>query len=263
MNLIDSSDKNDMLIFVICGILFLSLLSGFIVYFIVFYRQKQANFLQEKKLAESIYQQELLKALNEIKETTLQYVASELHDNIGQMASVVKMNLMLLPTSNHPNLELSIEMMGNILQEIKTLSKGLKSEFIEEKGWIKALEIDVERINKLGIQIEFNIESEYQNLAADKEIFLYRLCQETLHNILQHAVARNIRINIKESKKEIEIQIEDNGKGFDVNAYLEKDITKKGNGLQSMIKRCKIAGGNYTIESKVGMGTSIQIKLAL
>ena len=97
-----------------------------------------------------------------------------------------------------------------------------------------------------------------ERLPADIETSCFRLAQEALTNVVRHAEARHVSVQVEEGEEEIELVIRDDGKGFDVAAAREKAVRGKSLGLLSMEERVSLAGGRLRIESREGHGATVR-----
>jgi hypothetical protein len=259
MNLTNS---NDFLFPIIAGTLLFVCLASFLILFIRIYYQSRVRFKVEREILEN----NLLEVEIEIKEQTLNAVSRELHDNLGQIASLIKINLNLVSTNinEHDRSKIleSIDLLKQLIADIKSLSLSLNSDNIHRIGLFESIKQDIERINRTGtLQIKFTSQNTLPALAPDVEIFLYRICQEAWNNILKHAKATNATLLLSFKSGVLEIDINDNGLGFDNEA--QQINGEQGSGLSNIRKRCEIIGASFSIESKPGAGTKICINLPI
>lgn len=241
---------------VITGTLLVISLLVFIVYFIILYRRKQEVFEFEREQMK----QALLQAQIEMKEETLTNISRELHDNFGQVASLIKMNLTLL--SKHvseegkDNLQQSTELIKQHIQDIRSLSVSLKGENLKRYGFLGMVKMDKARFEKAGeLNIHLDLPEKALDISEEDEIFMYRMVQEILNNVIKHAEATTVNVTITETENEKKIQIEDNGKGFVL------DEVTLGSGILNIKERCKYIGGIFQLYSTPGKGTTYQITI--
>ena len=118
-----------------------------------------------------------------------------------------------------------------------------------------------------GLAIHRSCDNIDRLLPKEIEIHVYRIIQEALSNVVRHASAKNVNVEVKKNAGSIEITVSDDGKGFDANGAMErKPIHAPGEGLHgfglsSMAERVRIIGGTMKIESRVGSGTMVQVSL--
>jgi signal transduction histidine kinase len=127
---------------------------------------------------------------------------------------------------------------------------------LEEFGYTTAVEGLVNKINETK-QINFNLVvfGMKERLQKDYELALYRITQELINNVLKHANAKHVSLQIGHRDEKIILMIEDDGKGFDINAH------KDGYGLHNLDARTKLMKGTMTIDSKAGKGTSVLVEI--
>lgn len=253
---------SEMLAFIIVGTGILVLLVSFIIYFLIIYHQKQ---LEQKRL-EAQYQQAILESQTEIQQELLNHVSSEIHDNLGQIASLLKIHLHTLPLEKDspalPKLNESKELLGKLIQDLKLLSVSLNTGFIAEEGLVPALQKEVERVNRLGsVTIVLEAPAQALILEADKTLFLYRMAQEIINNMLKHARCTHIRIHISQTEERLVVCFEDNGIGFSANEVLGKTTANGQSGLRNLQKRCAMLRGSVEINSEPGKGSKFVITL--
>ncbi len=239
----------------VAGALLALLLVGFIVTMLVVYRRRQ--YKQE---------QELLNARLEIQEHILKNLSEEIHDNIGQMLSVLKLTLAATPveTNSETNkfIKESKNMLNHIITSVSDLSKSLHTDRILKIGIIEAVRFELEKIEKTNLfTTSFNCADNSFKLEPENEIFLFRIIQEILNNIIKHSRANNIQVSFFCKERFIVFTFADNGVGFDVKEALQKSTANKGIGLTSMTNRAKLIGGLLNIKSRVGNGTIITIEI--
>ena len=252
------SNDTDLIIGIAAATSVMIFLSGGIVYFIIVYRRKQQVFEKERE----VFKQALLKTEIEIKEQTLSDISRELHDNIGQIASLIKINLNLvlpnLSSNDHEKVSDSLNLLKQLIKDIKSLSVSLKGENLKRFGLLKMIEKDVQHYQKsIGLDIRFSAPSELPEIRNAIEIFIYRMSQEIFNNIIKHAHASEVEVFINVIDHSFILRITDNGKGF----LVSEDIS--GSGLINLKERCEIIGAKLEIESELNRGTQITIKLNL
>ncbi len=242
---------------IVTGTLLFGLLTVFIIYFILLYRKSQTKLHFERERRK----RELLQAEVEIKEQTLVNVSREIHDNLGQAAALVKINLNLIskdiPEADREKVMESAELMKKLIGDMRSLSQSLNGDNIRRKGFIATLQSDVDRINKTGyVAVEFEHSPERVSLEADQLIILYRVIQELFTNTLKYAKASNVHLKISEEGNQLKVFYSDDGIGFDYQAALNK-----GSGLSNIKDRCAIIDAKLYFESKLNEGVNVQIVL--
>ena len=171
------SDLNaDIILAILVATIVLLILSSFGIIFTVIYKKKQHAYLNEKKLLQVRFQEELLKTQLEIKENTLKYIAYELHDNLGQIASLIKINLNTLSLNDEEKASRKVEdtkdLVSQLIYDLKSLSMSLNSDRVVQVGLVKSLETEVERLNKTGqVEATLVIEGTFPKLSDNISIF--------------------------------------------------------------------------------------------
>lgn len=241
--------------FVITGTILIGILCFGIILFVILYSRSQLKF----KLERQQFKQALLESEVEIRKETLKAVSQDLHDNIGQIASLIKINLNLLsPKREEQELNHLNETKGllqQLINDVKTISTSLANQEITSNFLTEQIEKDLERISQTGfIKVEFESTLESRNIKPDTAVFLYRMFQEATNNMLKHAKATLINIKLSQTNHNILLSLQDNGIGFSM------DETKPGNGLKNIQERCRVIGAQHQIKSSKNKGTFIQIQ---
>jgi two-component system NarL family sensor kinase len=263
-----SNELSESIVFIISGICFFLLLGGFNIYFLFFYRRKQYQNEQEKKQLELKYSQALLQAQVEIQEELLQHISREVHDNLGQVAALIKLNLAAFPADLSDDASRKLEetrhLMKKLMLDIKTLSLSLNTDYLSEEGLIKAIEGECKRLNQINLfTVDFTTNGLIYGLDSGKQIFLYRMFQELISNIFKYAEASLITVIVDIGENELLLQVADNGKGFHVEEVMRKSLKQQSTGLRGLQKRADLIGANLHIQSEPGKGTTIKICLPL
>jgi signal transduction histidine kinase len=254
------------IIIVIGAAVFALLVITFLFRFILLYQKKSIAFSSEKKLMETKFQQELLLSQLEIQEQTLKNISQEIHDNIGQTLSLVKLNLntidMEKPAVIPQKVDNSKQLVGKAITDLRSLSKKLHSDSILAAGLLKAIEFELGLVEKSGVfQTSFKINGDPVILDAQKELILFRIVQEAMNNIIKHAHASTIGISANFAHNHLQLLIDDNGNGFKL--PLEQGDINRGIGLRSMENRVKLLNGQFAIETALEKGTQIQISVPI
>lgn len=252
------AEKEDILVAILVGSLFI-LLFGFISFLVIlnFVRRKK-KILTERKIREAQFQQELLQAQLEMQEHTFKTVSQEIHDNVGQILSIIKLNLNILTFKNEGNEQLEDikTMLTDAIKELRDLSAGYYADRLVEEGLLVAIQHQLRQLDKTGL-FTTSFHSELETLSVDKNkvIFLHRMVQEILHNVVKHSGASQVTAHISKKNEEIHISLQDNGKGFDPAG----SGFKAGIGLSSIRQRASMIGADVQINSEIGSGTIVKL----
>lgn len=251
------------LIIIISSSLFLLIVFTFLFSFVLKYQRKALNFLKEKELLQASFNQTLLESQLEIREQTLQYISGELHDNVGQLATLLKVTLNTISLENtetaQAKLSDSKDIVKVLITEVKSLSVSLGSDRVLRDGLVSALEAEISRINRTAL-LSVTLSQEVELvLTESSSIILYRMLQEILNNMIKHSKARNIILKIGCESDVTSIVVADDGVGFDVAKEMRD---RKGSGLANLQKRAAMLNGQLKIESTLGEGSRFTIYLS-
>ena len=221
----------------------------------------------EKKLEQSRKQSQI--DINEAQEEERMRIATDLHDGLGQLLTSISYS-----TQEFQNLDLSNadakekliskmqEQIDQAILESKNLAHNLIPIVLKDFGLIVAINNLVDRANELyDIQITFNAFDYNERIDAKLEKSLYRICQESLNNIVKHSKAKSVHIQIFKQEELLVLVIDDDGIGFDVKSLSEK--SRHGIGLISMRERVQAFEGTLSIDSQPGKGTEIIIEIPI
>ena len=231
-----------------------------LVLFFSYFQKKKTAYLLKQRETQQRFNEEINKSKLEIQEQALQNISWEIHDNVGQLLSVAKMQLNMiqysLPEEHQSQISETGEIVGKSLQELRGLAKSLNPETIKNKGIIESLKLEVERFNRLNfIEANLNVSDEIFNLSNEKEIILFRILQEFSNNTLKYSKAKKLLFELNYNKKTLDICASDNGIGFDI-----KDTSKQnGIGLSNMKSRADLIGAKLSFESIENEGTKLYI----
>ncbi len=240
---------------VVAGVILALLLVGFIVTMVIVYRRKQNQHLQE-----------LLHARLEIQENIFKNLSEEIHDNIGQELSVLKLTLSVISVKRGEEAEKYIGeskgMVNHIITSISDLSKSLHTDRIVKIGIIEAVKFELEKIEKTNLfKTSFTYADSGFSINDGNEIFLFRIIQEILNNIIKHSKAQNIQSDLICTENTIIFTFTDDGIGFDVKEAMQRPSSNRGIGLTSMVNRAKLIGGQISVLSQPGSGTKTVIEI--
>lgn len=250
-------EKLDLIISVIAASLFVLLLviSGLFLFRI--YLKRKNKLLLEKERMNIEFEQTLLKSKLEIQEHTFTEISREIHDNIGQVLSLVRINLNTLDAPvEAKKINLMDELLGKAITDLRSLSHSLDADHIRNKGWITAVTRLLNDLQKSGkYKTHLQQDDDLPALGNDKPIILFRMIQEIINNVIRHAAADTIHLDARKENNNLVIKITDNGKGFDVSK------NSGGVGVQNLKTRSKMIGADLVIKSDKGIGTVVTISI--
>jgi signal transduction histidine kinase len=263
-------DQNqEIYVIILVGGILALLLVGFIVTILFLYQRKQHRQEQEIVRIKKDYDQELLTTQLEIQEATFKTIGQELHDNIGQVLSVVKLSLAILPIEKEDPVYEGVynirQMLNKAIFDLADLTKSLHSDRIAQIGLCEAVRFELENLKKAGLlQVKFEAPGEEPIADSQKAIFLFRIFQENINNILKHSKATRVDVLVSVSENcRFQMLIRDNGVGFNVAEKRDKALSSSGVGLKSMVNRAKLIGGEISFQSSPGSGTTVTVSLPL
>ncbi|WP_435415281.1 ATP-binding protein [Polaribacter aestuariivivens] len=222
--------------------------------------QKNLTLLKEKEL-------NIINAMVTGQEKERKLIAEDLHDNLGSVLATLKLhieNLQMNIEKKKINQKDLFEKTENLIDEaylkVRSIAHAKNAGVIAKQGLLFAIKMMADKIavaDKINIDvIDFGLDKPLEN---SLEITTFRIIQELITNVLKHAEAKNITINISLYDNELQIIIEDDGKGFDANAI----DSKKGMGITSIETRISHLNGTFEIDSTLGKGTSVLINIPL
>jgi signal transduction histidine kinase len=187
-------------------------------------------------------------------------IGKELHDNISQMLTSTKLFLDILKTKTDDELvDRSIKNINAIIQEVRSLSRSLVPSSISDLGLIASMTDLFENIRATNVlEVEFYPDNETDKLLSpNSKLTLYRIVQEQINNIIKHAQAKQVFVELFPENGHIELIIADDGIGFD------PETIKKGMGLKNMRSRAELLSGKIDISSTPGKGSKVKVVLPI
>ena len=227
--------------------------------------------ITERKLAEETLKQSyeeirrLTEHLQKIREEERTHIAREIHDELGQQLTVLKMDLSWLNKKLNGSDEAIKQKIRNLLDlldvtvnSVRRISSELRPSLLDNLGLVAAMEWHLKEFEKSsGIKIIFNEPKEESEMPDSIKNGLFRIFQESLTNVARHSKAKKVKVELLQKKDQLILSIEDDGKGFDK----QKAAGKKTLGILGMKERAMMMGGSYEINSVPGEGTIITVIL--
>lgn len=256
--------KIDRLILVIITTLFVLGLALAFAYYRNYVKQKVVNTQKEKlhqfeleKVKQS-YHIDLLSAMVQASETESSRIGSELHDGLGGILSALKMNVESSIASADANeishLKPLLADVNVAIREMRRISHSMVPHLIDAYGLAEALKQYCLKLNDR-IKIDVQIIDYKSNISKKAELQIYRIAQELIHNVLKHAEASELLVQLQEDETAIYLTIEDNGKGFDTHKESE------GIGLVNIKNRVQYIHGIVDFQSDSENGTSVYVTI--
>lgn len=247
------------------------LLSLIIVFAIIKNYQERRKVRQKQQRIDKLLDDQEFIALSKMlegQEQERERVAQDLHDRLGGMLSVVKMQFTALSKSvdwvkpeHGQRYDKAMNLLDETCDSVRKVSHDISAKALQKFGLLPALndlKSNIEATQTLAVEV-FNTGFEKQRLPAKYEVQVYRMVQELLGNVLKHADAQEVEIQLywKHEEANLHISIEDDGRGFDVAEAQEK----RGIGLAGLESRVKSLAGTYSIDSSLGKGTTVMIDI--
>ena len=218
----------------------------------------------EEKLQESNNNLQLLsRRLVESQETERRHIARELHDEVGQSLTVAEMNLQALVRSpagapHRGRLRESLQAVERVLEQVRDLSLNLRPSMLDDLGLEPALRWYTKRQAALaGLQAQFLADPMENRLDPVVETACFRVAQEALTNVVRHARAHVVKVELRQQDGRLFLFVRDDGVGFDVAALREQAVLGASLGLLSMEERATLADGGLECKSAPGQSTEI------
>lgn len=253
--------------FIATVIIALSLV-GFVVIIVKRYNEKKRAQEKEILVLKTVFEKELLKTRLEIQEEVLKNISMEVHDNIGQELLLANINVSILQSLDLPPQAPALitetkQLLGKISEDIIRLSRNLHSDRITETGVFLAIIHDLELLENKGlytIHILNEDEQTGRDLPKETQLLVFRMYQEIVKNIIKHAKADQIGLQIVKNENGIELMIKDNGVGFEYKKPEENKLdNSNGVGMRSLLSRVALFNGKIAINSVLQRGTEINI----
>lgn len=226
------------------------------------YHRRVSNLRQEKHV-----QEQFAARLIDVQEAERKRIASELHDSLGQELLIINNNIQQLANDRQAGAKLRDELRQiseitvQSIDQVREISSNLHPHQVERLGLKKAVEAMIEKLSK-STHIAFHCEiGEVDDADKDQQINVYRIIQEGLNNVVKHSEATDVSVRLQRREGRLHIQIQDNGRGFDVAPNTGVGAESPGFGLMNMTERVKMRKGKIAIESIPARGTAIDIVL--
>jgi signal transduction histidine kinase len=226
------------------------------IFFVIINRKNKNGHIAEKEKLHKEIQNQLLKSKVEIQESTLRSISEEIHDNVGNTLSSVRIGL-----HNYINENKSEELrqvflrVVEVIDELGNIVHLLSPDFIKKNGIIESIKIEVEKLRSLKLfQVNFQTNSDLVLFPDENEVIIFRIFQEAVHNVVKHSKTIEVDIKIQVFETYTLFSIVDKGVGFNI-----KKPGNEGIGLANMRNRAKLIGAKVDVFSHYGAGTTVVI----
>ena len=204
------------------------------------------------------------------KEDERRFLAHELHDELGQTLTALKLRLQLgARAGNGGGAGEAIALVDELIARVRRMSVDLRPPLLDEVGLVPALRAYLESQAALsGVAMELedgrrgaDSAAADERLPADLEIVCFRVAQESVTNVLRHAAAKRLRVSIARNNSHIRLAIRDDGRGFDPSGALDSAAAQGHLGVVGMRERVRAHGGHFQVVSSPGAGTTVEVEL--
>lgn len=195
-------------------------------------------------------------------------IGQELHDGLAQTLSAIKVWVEVAHmqlgqknlTATARSLESVVPLTQEAVEETRRIAKNLRPSILDDLGIVATISWLCQEFETIysDIGIEKEVEVKETDVPDSLKIVIFRVLQEALNNIAKHSRANLVRLSLKRIDHDIELTIDDNGEGFDVEHVLSGELSNRGFGLTSMRERATLSGGSFSIESHKGAGTRVR-----
>ncbi len=246
---------------IVIAIIVLLIAATFILVLVTYANKRKNLFLREQENLRLLFQQQLLQSRLEMQEQTFNSISREIHDNVGQVLSLAKVQVNIMEQQGSYNESLLSDIKESVskaMDDLRDIARSLNSDRIRLYSLPEMVKHELQRIQRLGtIKTFFFTDGAVRSLGEHEKLIVFRIIQESLQNILKHAAGTAIEVSCRYSETGFTCSIMDNGKGFD-HQLLQQD---QGLGLQNMYNRAALIGATLNVTSVIGKGTTITIDL--
>jgi PAS domain S-box-containing protein len=223
----------------------------------------------EKALEESEAELRRLSArLLDVQEAERKTISRELHDSIGQSLAAIKFGVEnclhrtreVAEKETVESLEALVPVVQRASEEVRRIHTDLRPSLLDDLGIMATISWFCREFQGLysGLRIEQDIDIEEKQVVDSLKIVIFRLLQEALNNVAKYGKGDTVRVSLREKEGHIELAIQDNGRGFDVDQVRSTKSLRRGFGLTSMKERTELSGGSFSIESAPEAGTLVR-----
>ena len=232
---------------------------------------QNAQLFAELEAQHEALQQVSLRLVN-AQEEERRRISRELHDELGQALTALKINLDVarrsLPVEASSKLHQSIHeaslLAVQTLETARNLSLELHPAMLDDLGLVSALRWEVDRYEqRTGQSVHFKADLDEVVLQSELEITIYRIITEALTNVTRHACADAVYVSVGVEEHQVMIEVEDDGVGFNATKWFNSPAERKSLGLVGMRERAELLGGQFEIISEPGCGTKIWVRLPI
>lgn len=187
-------------------------------------------------------------------------VARDLHDEVNQSLTGLLLRLEAVreeaPPELEPELAATRTLANQAMLELLSLARQLRPTALDDLGLVAAIAGQVEQATQAGVAAELDADGDFSDLDDDVQLVVYRVAQEALSNAARHSGATRVAVTLRRSERGVELAVADDGRGF---AF---EQSERGLGIAGMRERALLVGGELTIESRPGQGTTVRLSIS-
>lgn len=251
-------------VFLVATIIVITAVLGVLMTLLLMNQKRHLAYQASLLALKSEHAQNLLRSQIEVQELTFKNIAQEIHDNINLSLTLAKLTLHqmteLAPVQGLA--ESAQQLITGAINDLSSISRGLNADIIHQQGLFNALQAEIERIQRVSqLRIDFAIHGETDFLSAQQELLVFRSVQECFNNILKHAQAKKVHLNLVYEPDRIRVEVADDGVGF----IAEQVAAKRGRstGLHTLSSRVELLHGTFDVQSEPGLGTRFILELPI
>jgi signal transduction histidine kinase len=250
------------LVVFILGSLLLTLFAFFLIVYVTIQKRRQYKHLLETQRMEHHYASQLLQSRIEVQEQALRNFSEEIHDNVGQVLSLTKMQLHRIAESAteelvRENAQKGTELLTKAIADLRSISHTANGGLILNIGLIESIKKEIGYISSAkNINCTFKVEGEPYQLGNEKDLLVFRIIQESIANAIKHGNPGSLHIRLVYQPQQFHVSVTDDGKGFDT-----KTINTNGLGLNNIRLRTDLLNGKLNILSSRETGTTISLDM--
>jgi signal transduction histidine kinase len=211
---------------------------------------------EEEQARQAAFSRELINA----QEAERRRIAHELHDGLGQDLLLIRNTALLAaqtPAHSAEPLTEIAERAARTIEEARSIAYSLRPQELDRLGLLKAVQSLCEDVAEAGhLHLEFMPEPLKIQLTQEAEIGLFRVVQEALTNVLKHAAASRVRVDLRQAANTLCLRVADNGRGFETTSQPARSL-----GLVGMRQRVELLGGRFEMRSQPGAGTEVLVTI--
>jgi len=240
------------------------LVPAFLLLYIREYNRRKKKHIDELEILQHTFKAELQKTQMEVQEQTMQTIGADLHDNVGQLLSLTSLTLNSINFDDlirsQEKIKTAVDLVLRSIKEMRLLGKLLQGDQLLSLGLIQAITYEINWIEKTGsLRVNFTEAGDFEgDKNVEKDLFIFRILQECLNNVVKHACANTINITLSYHKETISLVVSDNGIGF---VGEKTSFIQSGMGLKNIQKRADILKGELSIVSSISRGTTISLTI--